>query len=49
MTTFVVDDDPVISQFVAATLEQQGFSVMTANSGPEAKRFGDRSIVKKIF
>jgi CheY-like chemotaxis protein len=36
MTIFVVDDDPGICRLVATTLEQEGFSVLTANNGLEA-------------
>jgi two-component system cell cycle sensor histidine kinase/response regulator CckA len=36
VTIFVVDDDPGICRLVATTLEQEGFSVLTANNGLEA-------------
>ena len=36
MTILVVDDDPVISNLVALSLEQEGFRVWTATSGREA-------------
>ena len=32
----VVDDEPMICQFVAAALRQKGFSVLTAANGEEA-------------
>lgn len=36
MTILVVDDDPVVCNLVAMSLEQEGFRVLTANSGTEA-------------
>jgi DNA-binding response OmpR family regulator len=36
MTILVVDDDPVICNLVALSLEEEGFRVLTANGGREA-------------
>jgi DNA-binding response OmpR family regulator len=36
MTVLVVDDDPVICNLMALSLEQEGFRVLTAPSGWEA-------------
>jgi CheY-like chemotaxis protein len=36
MTILVVDDDLMVCNLVALTLEQEGFRVLTANGGREA-------------
>jgi CheY-like chemotaxis protein len=36
MTILVVDDDPVVCNLVASTLDQEGFRILTANNGREA-------------
>ena len=36
MTTLVVDDDPVVCNLAAMSLEQSGFRVLKANNGAEA-------------
>jgi CheY-like chemotaxis protein len=36
MTILMVDDDPVICNLVAMSLEEEGFRVLTATSGAEA-------------
>ncbi len=35
-TVLIVDDDAQVCRFAATVLEAQGFSVLTARSGPEA-------------
>ena len=35
-TILVVDDEPALCRFVAASLSSRGFDVVTANNGPDA-------------
>ena len=37
-TILVVDDEPLVRKMVALILEHEGFSVLTAESGPDAIR-----------